>query len=292
MLSTNAAAEGVDFSTLGYLKGVNSDAYSALQRLGLFPALAALGHAPLLAGTFPIGLAKVGSDLDVVLRCAPEGFGGLVEAVAACVGAAVRGDGGVGGVSGSACVNGVESGGGMASGDSARVTVFMRDGDGLEVREEKCGGAHMHVAGAGAEGGAEANAEGGVVALHCQVDAVRGFLSLSIDFDLFGFAFGLFAQDAPSAEQHAYRHMLIEHRLLCLLGDDFRGAVRRLREGGLKTEPAFAAALGSAFWAAVIGAVGGEVESEAIPKDPYAALLLLEDFSDDVLREAFAAVAH
>lgn len=64
----------------------------------------------------------------------------------------------------------------------------------------------------------------------------------------------LFAQDRPSKEQHAYRHMLIEHEILCAKGEPFRQKVILLKKQGLSTEHAFAELLG-------------------ISGDPYEALL-------------------
>lgn len=55
-----------------------------------------------------------------------------------------------------------------------------------------------------------------------------------------GFAIEIFAQPLPVTSQNAYRHMMVEARLLALGGPDFRDAVRRLKAQGMKTEPAFA----------------------------------------------------
>ena len=78
----------------------------------------------------------------------------------------------------------------------------------------------------------------------------------------------IFGQPVPSAQQHGYRHLLIEHRLLTLGGDTFRAQVQAQRAAGLKTEPAFAATLG-------------------LTGDPYAALLTLEAYSDAELRARY-----
>ncbi|MBN1966789.1 MAG: DUF4269 domain-containing protein [Anaerolineae bacterium] len=50
----------------------------------------------------------------------------------------------------------------------------------------------------------------------------------------------IFGQPRPVTEQRAYRHMVIEARLLALAGEPARAAIRSLKQGGLKTEPAFA----------------------------------------------------
>lgn len=74
-----------------------------------------------------------------------------------------------------------------------------------------------------------------------------------------------FGQPLPVIEQRGYRHMVVEARLLELGGDALRCEIVALREGGLKTEPAFARRLGLAG-------------------DPYVALLALEHRDNDGLR--------
>lgn len=54
----------------------------------------------------------------------------------------------------------------------------------------------------------------------------------------------VFGQALPVDLQRGYRHLLVEARLLDLGGPRLRRAVRDLREDGMKTEPAFARALG------------------------------------------------
>lgn len=70
----------------------------------------------------------------------------------------------------------------------------------------------------------------------------------------------VFCQPVPVHRQHAFRHMVVEGRLLCL-SDALRPRVMELRRAGLKTEPAFARALGLAG-------------------DPHAAVLALEVYSN------------
>lgn len=65
---------------------------------------------------------------------------------------------------------------------------------------------------------------------------------------------------------NAYRHMLVEARVLRLLGGEFMRRVVELKEKGVKTEPAFARLLG-------------------LDGDPYVAVLGLENVSDeDIMR--------
>ncbi|KAA5604237.1 DUF4269 domain-containing protein [Roseospira marina] len=74
----------------------------------------------------------------------------------------------------------------------------------------------------------------------------------------------LFCQRLATEDQWGVRHFRIEERLL-RLGPQLREPVVRLKQDGLKTEPAFARIL-------------------ALPGDPYEALLGLETLADDDLR--------
>lgn len=78
-----------------------------------------------------------------------------------------------------------------------------------------------------------------------------------------GWAFEIFGAAQPVAEQLGWRHFRVERRLLAL-DSGLREAVMALRRQGLKTEPAFAVALGLAG-------------------DPYEALLALEILPDEAL---------
>jgi hypothetical protein len=53
------------------------------------------------------------------------------------------------------------------------------------------------------------------------------------------FDFEIFAQDRPVEEQQGYRQMVAEARLLREGGEEAGAAIRRLKEQGLQTEPAF-----------------------------------------------------
>ncbi|MGO4339158.1 DUF4269 domain-containing protein [Labrys sp. KB_33_2] len=85
-----------------------------------------------------------------------------------------------------------------------------------------------------------------------------------------GWCFEIFASPQPVAEQAGWRHFVAERRLLTLGGALFRSRVMHHREAGLKTEPAFAAALG-------------------LKRDPYQALLDLERQKDGHLEALLAA---
>ncbi|WP_246188044.1 DUF4269 domain-containing protein [Paenibacillus tengchongensis] len=89
---------------------------------------------------------------------------------------------------------------------------------------------------------------------------VDGLVRAKINFEAGGWPVELFGQPLPAAQQNGFRHMLVEWRILHLLGGDFREAVIRLKGGGLKTEPAFARQL-------------------QLPGDPYEAVLALGKLS-------------
>lgn len=58
------------------------------------------------------------------------------------------------------------------------------------------------------------------------------------------FEMEVFGQNIPTQQQNAYKHMVIEYKLLQKLGGEFKAKVQHLKAQGLKTEPAFAQLLG------------------------------------------------
>lgn len=76
----------------------------------------------------------------------------------------------------------------------------------------------------------------------CETEA--GNERATATFSYNGWAFEIYGQALPPQEQNAYRHMLVEHRILQHWGDSGVEAIRRLKEQGWKTEPAFARLLG------------------------------------------------
>ena len=54
----------------------------------------------------------------------------------------------------------------------------------------------------------------------------------------------IFGPNITTTQQHAYRHMLIEYKLLLEKGEAFRQEIVTLKKQGYKTEPAFAKLLG------------------------------------------------
>lgn len=72
----------------------------------------------------------------------------------------------------------------------------------------------------------------------------RGRDTVIARFRVDGFAVEVFGQSRPVEEQEAYRHMLVEYKLLQESGESFRLQVIALKRAGVKTEPAFAKLLG------------------------------------------------
>ena len=71
-------------------------------------------------------------------------------------------------------------------------------------------------------------------------EIVKGIASVIANFDYAGFPIEISGQSTPVRAQNAYRHMLVEARLLTIGGERARRAIRQLKRAGLKTEPAFA----------------------------------------------------
>lgn len=84
---------------------------------------------------------------------------------------------------------------------------------------------------------------GGAAGLELRFPEIRGKRCVVAQFQLAPFTVEVFGQDTPSRQQLAYRHMLIEHRLLQEHGEAFRQQIIALKKQGYKTEPAFAKAL-------------------------------------------------
>ena len=89
-------------------------------------------------------------------------------------------------------------------------------------------------------------------------------------FEAAGWRIELYGEAIPVEQQRGWRHFAVERRLLALGGDGFRIAVLALRQRGMKTEPAFATALGQSG-------------------DPYLTLLDLGEQDDETLISALQA---
>jgi uncharacterized protein len=99
---------------------------------------------------------------------------------------------------------------------------------------------------------------------------VNDLETLLINFTFEDVPFEIFSQGRPPVKQQAYRHFLIEERLLKYYGPKLTDRIRDLRRQGLKTEPAFALTLG-------------------LENDPYKDLLLLEKLAPESILKSFNA---
>ena len=93
---------------------------------------------------------------------------------------------------------------------------------------------------------------------------VRAPRPVVASFEVTGWRIELYGEAIPVEQQRGWRHFAVEQRLLALGGDDLPVAVLALRGQGMKTEPAFAAAL-------------------RLRGDPYLALLDLGEQDDETL---------
>ena len=83
-------------------------------------------------------------------------------------------------------------------------------------------------------------------------------------FEAAGWRVQLYGEAIPVEQQRGWRHFTVERRLLTLGGHGFRAVVLALRQRGMKTEPAFVAAV-------------------QLTGDPYLALLDLGDQDNQTL---------
>lgn len=97
---------------------------------------------------------------------------------------------------------------------------------------------------------------------------VHGIRRMKANFRLEPFEIEVFGQPIPVLEQNAYRHMLIEDRILHLCNEEFKEQVRSLKRMGYKTEPAFAMLIG-------------------LEGDPYESLLGVDTWSDEKIVSAY-----
>lgn len=94
----------------------------------------------------------------------------------------------------------------------------------------------------------------------CRNSYLQNQDSIIVQFQAYDWEIELFCQTIPTNQQWGVRHFNIEQRLLNL-EPKLRSIVMQLKQQGLKTEPAFARALG-------------------LPGDPYASILNLENMND------------
>lgn len=84
------------------------------------------------------------------------------------------------------------------------------------------------------------NAFGGAEAFTIKQKQIGDLPSVVANFYCGYFAVEIFGQARAVTRQNAYRHLLVESRLLEIGGEAARQAIRDLKQSGMKTEPAFA----------------------------------------------------
>jgi len=75
---------------------------------------------------------------------------------------------------------------------------------------------------------------------HIERQTVKGLLTSIAYFGYSNFLIEIFGQPKSVIEQNGYRHMIVEKKLLEISGESARKQIIKLKESGLKTEPAFA----------------------------------------------------
>ncbi|RYJ39641.1 DUF4269 domain containing protein [Flavobacterium anhuiense] len=68
--------------------------------------------------------------------------------------------------------------------------------------------------------------------------------SIVANFFIEAFEIEIFGQNIPTELQNGYRHMVIEDQILSSKDENFRLEIIKLKESGIKTEPAFGLLLG------------------------------------------------
>jgi uncharacterized protein len=166
----------------------NKPVFEATQKLGVLTEFAA--NAPLVAGTFPLGISTPGSDVDI-LMCSQD----------------------------------------------------------LKATKERLVENYSHHQDFKVE--------------DCHVLEVPTVIA---SFTFMDVPFEVFVQNIDSVRQQAYRHFLVEERLLKLGGASFTTKIKAARGRGLKTEPAFAEVLN-------------------LKGDPFQALLELQTLDEASLKK-------
>jgi hypothetical protein len=94
-------------------------------------------------------------------------------------------------------------------------------------------------------------------AYHNEIKIIENKESTVIGFFAYGFPVEIFAQNIPVSDQTAYKHMIMEKKILEVKGSAFKNEILRMKRQGMKTKTAFARLLG-------------------ISGDPYTGLLCYE----------------
>ncbi|MGF7056423.1 DUF4269 domain-containing protein [Brassicibacter mesophilus] len=100
---------------------------------------------------------------------------------------------------------------------------------------------------------------------------VDGIASTVCSFEYDGFIFEVFAQPIKSTHQNAYKHMVVESRIMKIIGQRSKQEIRALKRNGYKTEPAFGVYL-------------------RISENPYDFLKAIYEWNDNELKEYLKSV--
>ena len=98
----------------------------------------------------------------------------------------------------------------------------------------------------------------------CYRRTINGLPRFVSNFTCDGWLIEIFAQVIPTIQQNGFKHMSVEDRILNILGDSGRLLIKKLKNIGLKTEPAFARML-------------------KLKGDPYELLIKMYDWEEDEL---------
>lgn len=105
----------------------------------------------------------------------------------------------------------------------------------------------------------------------CSVRIVDGISRITANFICDGWPIEIFGQPIPVVKQNGYRHMLIESKILEILGLEAKNRIVKYKKQGLKTEPAFAKLL-------------------KLEGNPYQAILELEELDEKELKNILKEV--
>jgi len=84
---------------------------------------------------------------------------------------------------------------------------------------------------------------GQVHGFNLREQVINDYETVLASFHLNEFEIEIFGQNIPTRQQNAYRHMIVEYKLLCERDEAFRQKIIDLKKQGYKTEPSFAIAL-------------------------------------------------
>lgn len=107
---------------------------------------------------------------------------------------------------------------------------------------------------------------------NCSIKKVDNNPRIVSSFQYKEWTIEVFGQTLPPHQQNGYKHMIIEDRILNILGTKGKEKIRKLKIEGLKTEPAFGQLL-------------------KINEKPYEYLLQMFEWEDNKLKEYLRAIS-